>query len=157
MTEINIVIYYEDTLSRIYTETGYTSQARSNIGLSPELSDTMAATEDDSRILRNFFIGGVNEAATFMTRYMMPCTTTIVTNSKTKEIEEGIIDTTVPANYPSQAVIILEREVKEFITNYMMYRWMMTVKPDEAEITAVKLQNSTNRIREILATRKKPL
>lgn len=157
MTEINIVIDYGETLGRIYTETGYTSQARSNIGLNPELSDTMAATEDDSRILRGFFTSGLNEAGTFITRYMMPCTTTIVTNSKTKEIEEGIIDTTVPENYPPQSIITLEREIKEFITNYITHRWMMTIKPDEAEIQAARLQNSTNRIREILATRKKPL
>lgn len=155
MTNLNITISYKDTMRRVYTETGYTAQARSNVGLSPELSDSMSATEEDKRILENEFIAAAKDAGSLITRYMTPCDVKFIKDSN------NVTDVTqlvfaVPDNFPSEVVSTLEKSIEEFITSHIIQRWVIIMKPDEANIHAIKMQNETIRIREILAARKKP-
>ena len=155
MTNLNITISYKDTMRRVYTETGYTAQARSNVGLSPELSDSMSATEEDNRILENEFIAAAKDTSSLITRYMTPCDVKFIKDSK------NVTDVTqlvfaVPDNFPSEVVSTLEKSIEEFITSHIIQRWVMIMKPDEANIHAIKMQNETIRIREMLAARKKP-
>ena len=156
MTEISIVISYSDTMQRVYAESGYTAKARNGIGLSPELSDSMSASEDDSMILERSFISGAKDAAALITRYMAPCYMDIIRNDDTDIIEEILLNFNAPRNFHPGVMTTLEKSVEDFIAGHIMQKWMMIMKPDEADIAALKLQNESIRIREMLATRKKP-
>ena len=156
MTEISIVISHNDTMQRVYAETGYTAKARSNIGLSPELSDSMSASEDDSRILERCFISGAKDAAALITRYMTPCNIDIVRDDASNTIDEILLNFNVPRNFHPSVMTTLEKSVEDFIAGHIIQKWMMMMKPDEADIAALKLQTESIRIREMLAMRKKP-
>ncbi|MBO7302526.1 MAG: hypothetical protein J6U58_07465 [Bacteroidaceae bacterium] len=156
MTLINIIVNYEKILERIYTESGYTAMARSNIGISSELSDSMAATEEDKRVLENNIISGAKEAAVIITRYMTPCSIDISRTSQNNAIEKIELGFTLPGNYPTEIITTLEQCIEDFITTHALQQWMMIMKPDETSLVAMRMQSEAVRMREILTARKRP-
>lgn len=157
MISINITINYKEILKRIYTESGYIAQARSSIGLSSELSEMMSATEEEKRIFDNAFCSACKDLGALITRYISDCDIEFVKNSQNDEIEECVEAFTVPNNFPITIKAILKQSFEDFITFYMLQQWMLITKPDEANIYAIKLQGETIRIREMLASRKRPI
>lgn len=157
MISINININYKEILKRIYAESGYIAHARCCIGLSPELSDMMSATEEEKRIFDNAFCSACKDLGALITRYISDCDIEFIKNSQNGEIEECVEVFTVPNNFPITIKAILKQSFEDFVTSYMIQQWMLITKPDEANIYAMKLQSESIRIRELLASRKKPI
>lgn len=156
MKEVIITINGDDIADRIFSESAYAALARAKGGLPERFTDIVQATEDDRNLIERFIIESVNEAAGIISRYMSPCSATYM---QTEENTGGTIYIrfTIPQNCPDSMATSLKESITSFAAARSLQHWMLTVKPDEANIHLSKAQNDIARIRELLSSRTRPV
>lgn len=155
MKEVIITINGGDITERIFSESAYAALARAKGGLPERFTDIVQATDDDRNLIERFIIESVNEASGIISRYMSPCS---VTYMQTEENTGGTIYIrfTMPQNCPGSLAASLKESITSFAAARSLQHWMLTVKPDEANIHLSKAQNDIARIRELLSLRIRP-
>lgn len=156
MKEVIITINGGDIADRIFSESAYAALARAKGGLPERFTDIVQATEDDRNLIERFIIESVNEAAGIISRYMSSCS---VTYMQTEENTGGTIYIrfTIPQNCTDSMATSLKESITSFAAARSLQHWMLTVKPDEANIHLSKAQNDIARIRELLSLRTRPV
>lgn len=156
MKEVIITINGDDIADRIFSESAYAALSRAKSGLPERFTDIVQATEDDRNLIERFIIESVNEAAGIISRYMSSCS---VTYMQTEENTGGTIYIrfTIPQNCPDSMATSLKESITSFAAARSLQHWMLTVKPDEANIHLSKAQNDIARIRELLSLRTRPV
>lgn len=154
MKEISITINESYITERIATVSGYAALARSKAGMPERFTDILQTTDDDRAIIQGFIGEGINEAVGIINRFMSPCSAKFVDAGDNDRLIR--IAFTLPHNCPASSIEAL----KTTITNLAAYRslqhWMLTVKPDEAQLHASMADTSLARIRSLLSTRERP-
>lgn len=155
MKDITITINESDITERIATVSGYAALARSKAGMPDRFTDIMQTTDDDRAIIQGFIGEGINEAVGIINRFMSPCSARFVDTGDNDRLIR--IAFTLPHNCPASSIEAL----KTTITNLAAYRslqhWMLTVKPDEANLNASKADSELARMRSLLAVRQRPM
>lgn len=150
-----MVIKNEDIYRRLYTESGYASQSRESMGLPAQFCDRITITEDDKRLFEDFVVTSVMSIVSEIRRYFTAC------NVEKMKTEEGegyyLFSFPLPANHAIMNTSSLCTAATDYIVANTMQQWAMTIKPDEANIYAAKVQNSLAQLREIMTSRKKPV
>lgn len=156
MKEVIITINGDDIADRIFSESAYAALARAKSGLPERFTDIVQATEDDRNLIERFIIESANEVAGIISRYMSSCS---VTYMQTEENTGGTIYIrfTIPQNCPDSMAASLKESITSFAAARSLQHWMLTVKPDEANIHLSKAQNDIARIRELLSSRTRPV
>ncbi|MBR3616182.1 MAG: hypothetical protein IKL56_06125 [Bacteroidaceae bacterium] len=156
MKEVIITINGGDIADRIFSESAYAALARAKSGLPERFTDIVQATEDDRNLIERFIIESVNEVAGIISRYMSSCS---ITYMQTEENTGGTIYIrfTIPQNCPDSMATSLKESITSFAAARSLQHWMLTVKPDEANIHMSKAQNDIARIRELLSLRTRPV
>lgn len=155
MKDITITINESDITERIATVSGYAALARSKAGMPERFTDILQTTDDDRAIIQGFIGEGINEAVGIINRFMSPCSAKFVDDGDNDRLIR--IAFTLPHNCPASSIEAL----KTTITNLAAYRslqhWMLTVKPDEANMNASKADSELARMRSLLAVRQRPM
>ena len=155
MKNITITINESDITERIATVSGYAALARSKAGIPERFTDILQTTDDDRAIIQGFIGEGINEAVGIINRFMSPCSARFVDAGDNDRLIR--IAFTLPHNCPASSIEAL----KTTITNLAAYRslqhWMLTVKPDEANLNASKADSELARMRSLLAVRQRPM
>lgn len=156
MKEVIITINGGDIADRIFSESAYAALARAKSGLPEHFTDIVQATEDDRNLIEKFIIESANEVTGIISRYMSSCS---VTYMQTEENTGGTIYIrfTIPQNCPDSMATSLKESITSFAAARSLQHWMLTVKPDEANIHLSKAQNDIARIRELLSLRTRPV
>ena len=155
MKEVNIIIDGGKVAGRVYDESGYAALARSKAGIPERFTDIVNATEDEAEILKRFIGESVNEATSIISRYLTPCTAEFM---KSEDSNGWLmkIPLRLPHNCPVNIVTTLKECIESFATSRTLQYWMLTVKPDEANIHMSKAQSEMARMRELLCRRSRP-
>lgn len=156
MKEISITIDESKITERIFAESGYTALARAKAGIPGQFTDIVQATDDDKRVITAFISDSVNEAAGLVTRYLTPCTVTTEVHCDNADKRLFRLHFAAPSNTPSAFADAAREHIKSFATSRTLQQWMLTVKPDEANIHASKAQSKLVLLRELLAARTRP-
>lgn len=155
MKDITITINESDITERIATVSGYAALARSKAGMPERFTDILQTTDDDHAIIQGFIGEGINEAVGIINRFMSPCSAKFFDAGGNDRLIR--IAFTLPHNCPASSIEAL----KTTITNLAAYRslqyWMLTVKPDEANLNSSKADSELARMRSLLAVRERPM
>lgn len=155
MKDIEIGINVEELYRRLFAESGYISMSRSAMGLPDRLVETMQATDDERRIIDNWIRSSINEITHTINRFLAPCSMKYYKNDDSST--EYIISFKAPHNYPNEAVMMLQECAADLTFRRTKQQWYMSVKPDEASITASEAQDDAIRLRELLTLRSRPI
>lgn len=148
-----ITIDSNEIESKLLAESGYTARSRSALGMPDEVARNMLMTGDEKRIIGNWIRSAVNEAAHIIGQHFGSCT------AKQHTTAEGCsyrITFSQPHNYPEDAVQQISDCVTELVTAIVQQRWSMTVKPDEASIPALRVQQMLSMMKRLLTMRQRP-
>lgn len=155
MKEISITINESDITERILSMSGYAALARTKAGLPQQFTDMMQTTDDDLGMVQRFVTESIDEATGIISRYLSPATASYVETGKAGERLIRIAFT-LPHNYPACTLESLGRNIGSFATSRSLQQWMLTVKPDEAQLHASMADTSLARIRSLLSARERP-
>lgn len=150
---MTITITRAGVCGRIFAATAYTARAREAMGTPPTITERMLATADDNAILCTLIENSVNEIHSEIARYHPGSTTEF------SEDESGghyIFNIKVPANYPTDNEKQLQQSIESNIAGRALQEWYANIKPDEAAMTAARIQNDTMTLQALLTQRIKP-
>lgn len=153
MKQIKFDITRADVCKRIFATTACTARAREAMGTPPAITERMLATADHSAMLYPLIEESVNEVYGDIARHHHGSTVDFV------EDEHGghyAFDIKVPANYPDGNERKLEHCIASYIAGRALQEWYTNAKPDEAAITAARIQNETTTLQALLTQRIKP-
>ena len=155
MEKITLQVDLDAVYKRLFKESSYVARSRSAMGLSDQLADSITLTGDERPVIEKWITSCVNEIVHSMNRYLGPCS---ATHRRTGENDAGqyTISVIAPHNYPDGLAMPIKECIIDFIFYNTMQHWYTIIKPDEANIMAVHLQESAARLRELLTHRKRP-
>lgn len=156
MKEICITIDESKIINRIFSESGYAALARRKAGIPGEFTDIVHITDDDKRVIAAFISDSIDEAAGLITRYLAPCPVSAEKCSGNGAARLFGLHLTVSSNIPATFANAAKELIESFSTSRTLQQWMLTVKPDEANIHASKAQGKLVQLRELLAARTRP-
>ena len=156
MKEVTITIEWNDIIGRIFAESGYAALARAKAGLPEQFTDILQVTEDDRRILKGYIRDSINEAAVTISRYLAPCSVKFIGNAGEEE-SLVYLTFTPPHNYPDRMLPALKECISALTVSRCLQYWVLTVKPDEANIHISKAQGELLHMRELLSARTRPV
>lgn len=153
MSTTTIAIHKNDICEHIYMVSACTARAREAIGLPNDIIERMIVTKDEMRKISNLIDQSANDLISIITHYYPNSTM-----QRKDDILGGynIFNIETPPEYPSGNKETLRHYFESYITNRTLQKWYTDIKPDEANITATKVQNDTNNITNLLTQRTKP-
>ncbi len=155
MEKKEICIDSASIYGKLFSESGYSSLARSAMGVQAALADVMLITEDEKRIIDTLIRSSINEVVHTIGRFLGSCSAKYCIENEDGKGEYRI-SFTAPYNYPDEQLPIMKECIEDLVFSRTLQQWYMTVKPDEAGITAVKTQDYAIQLRELLSKRKRP-
>ena len=154
MKEVIITINGDDIADRIFSESAYAALARAKGGLPERFTDILQTTDDDRAIIQGFIGEGINEAVGIINRFMSPCSAKFVDAGDNNRLIR--ITFTLPHNCPASSIEALKTTITNLVAYRSLQHWMLTVKPDEANLNASKADSELARMRSLLAVRERP-
>lgn len=150
MKTIEFEIRRESIEKRIFTTSAYTARAREAMGTPATITEMMTVTADDMPLLHTLMDDSVNEVITLVSHYHP--------GSNVEFLNDGYSFTIkTPENFPADNGSKLEQSIGSYIAGRTLQSWYTDVKPDEAAITAAKIQNDAATLHSLLTQREKPL
>ena len=153
MNTIRFTITRENIHDKVFATSAYTARARETMGIPPGITERMLLTADDKRIIDPMIDGSVNEIAEEIARYHPG--SSVGFNGEGDEAGYQFSIAT-PANYPADNADKLAVSIGSYIANRTLQNWYTGIKPDEANIFAIKAQNDAMIIQAMLTQRTKP-
>ena len=141
--------------AKLLAESGYTTRSRQALGAPDEVTESMLMTDDEKRILESWVRSALNEAAHTIGQHFGQCSVKRLATDG-EEDKRYIISFPRPHNYPVAAIEQLKECVTELAIATAQQQWSMTVKPDEANIAAVRVQQARALMKGILTMRTRP-
>ena len=149
MKTIEFEIRRESIDKRIFTTSAYTARAREAMGTPPAIAERMTVTADDLPLLHPLMDDCVNEVVTIIAHYHP--------GSNVEFLDDGYRFTIkVPENFPTDNDKNLKHSIESNIACRTLQSWYTDVKPDEAAITAAKIQNEAATLHSLLTQRERP-
>ena len=153
MNTIRFTITRENVYNRVFATSAYTTRARETMGIPSGITERMLLTADDKHIIDPMIDSSVNEIASEIVRYHPG---SCVEFTKESDAEGYQFCINAPANYPAGNAGKLAGSIESYIANRTLQNWYISIKPDEANIAAVKAQNDAMTIQSMLTQRTKP-
>ncbi len=153
MNTIRFTITREDVYDKVFATSAYTARARETMGTPSGITERMLLTADDKRIIDPMIDGSVNEIAGEIARYHPGSSVGITGDGDGAGYQFSIA---TPVNYPAGNADKLTGCLESYIANRTLQNWYTGIKPDEANIFAIKAQNDAMIILAMLTQRTKP-
>lgn len=153
MNTIRFTITRENVYNRVFATSAYITRARETMGIPSGITERMLLTADDRHIIDPMIDSSVNEIASEIVRYHPG---SCVEFTKESDAEGYQFCINAPANYPAGNAGKLAGSIESYIANRTLQNWYISIKPDEANIAAVKAQNDAMSIQSMLTQRTKP-
>ena len=153
MNTIRFTITRENVYNRVFATSAYTTRAREAMGIPSGITERMLLTADDRHIIDPMIDSSVNEIAGEIVRYHPG---SCIEFTKDGDVEGYRFSINAPTNYPAGNADKLAGSIESYIANRTLQNWHISIKPDEANIAAIKAQNDAMTIQSMLTQRTKP-
>lgn len=137
---MNITIVKTEVYAEVGDITGYTGKNAGDI-------DKISATDDEINILGRYWDDAIINAFGIIRRY-----STITEDSL--KVEYSL---TLPSNFNPGAEIPLNKNIRQYIVNFICAKWFNLVKPEEVKNYEALCINISNNISKLIMERTKPV
>ena len=153
MKTVKFVITREDVYKRIFTTSAYTARAREAMGIPAAVAERMLITADDKEAVDPLIDNGMNAVLADIVRYHP--------GSSMEFTQDGyggyyMFHMKSAESYPTGNEEMLTQSIGSYVANRTLQNWYADIKPDEAAMTAAKMQNDAATIHLLLTRREKP-
>ncbi len=135
----------EDVLDIVKTSAYYTGEARKGIEGMLKTGTQIQASSDEDVALGDAFEEGAGKLCAVLTRAAGPTS---------YASEQFLIH--AQANFNDTLTDSLAQNCRTYMTDYVLYKWLLLMKPDEAGLYAERLGSDEQNIVNIACERKKP-
>ena len=149
MESITFVITKEDVNRHICATSAHMTRSREAMGIPANIGERMLVTADNKEMIEPHIRNSVNKVFCDVVRYHP--------GSSVEFTQDGFkFCINVPSNYPSETGEKLKSCIESYIANSTLQSWYTSIKPDEANIAAILVQNDAATTRQLLVQRTKP-
>ena len=155
MKKREITIDINTVRARLLAESGYMARSRSGMGMPDGVTGSILMTDDDKHAIDNWIRSAINETAYTIGQHFGQCSVNYVPSAEGGNATY-IVSFIQPHNYPDKGIEQLGDCMSAFIAAAVQQQWSMIVKPDEANIAAVKVQENRTLMKALLTMRTRP-
>lgn len=137
---MNIIIDKTIVYAEVEDITGYTGKNSGDV-------DKISATEDELNILDRYWDDAISNAFNIIRRY----------STMTDDTSKVTYALTLPPNFNSGAEVPLNKNMRQYIVNFICAKWFNLVKPEEVKTYDALCINIASNISKLIMERTKPV